>query len=515
MLRSLDRRGVALLRGLTLLFSVLFVLLFLWVAWRRLRYPFELDRMESGMLTSVWRLRQGYALYPAPSLEWAPFLYAPLFFYVAAAVTKVVGIGYAATRLVSILATLGSFGLIFALTFHETRRRGPALFAVGVFASLYPFVLAWYDVGRVDSLALFFFLAALLATRRGYPLGAALLWWLAFLTKQTFLPLGLAVFLINWEQPRRMLTGMGAYLALVIGSVVWLQRVTHGWFAYYAFGTTGVIKWSMHTAVMFPFADLLYPLPVACALITVAALFTGLRWRGRDGSYFALVSLLLAGAIGYVRAHVGANLNAIIPLYAWMAVLAGAALGRLLVRLENVAGFSAGARAAAPAVLWLLAFTQLAMHLYRPAEIPTGNLAARMEFLQALRNTPGDVWVVDHSYDAILAGKPLHADMDALDAVLGRKYQPTLAEFRRRTGSGELTAVVLDRKPDAYEPQGLFTAGPFADVYRLKAMSPGSGNTDEQDQPQQTLLPCSPAIAANSLTDLRRGFVDRSRCAER
>src|SRR5579875_3369419 len=407
MLRSFDRRLPGLLRGLTVSFSVLYILLFVLVAHRRLHYPFEVDRMESGMLTSVWRLRHGYSLYSPPSLTWAPFLYAPLFFYVSAAVTKLIGINYAALRLVSLVATLGSFALIFALVRTETRRHRwqPALFAVGLFAALYPFVLAWYDVGRVDSLSLFFFLAALLATRRTHPTLAAVLWLLAFLTKQTFLPLGFAVFLIDWQRPRRMLTGMITYAVLVAASIAWLQHTSAGWFRYYAFGTGGVIKWSFHSAVMFPFEDLLAPLPVACILIAAAALFTNLRWRDRDGTYFAVVTVLLLGAIGFVRAHVGANLNAIIPLYAWLAVLSGIALDRLL---EQPSGRSEDPKApsttsaphlasALPGVLWLLAFVQLASHLYRPAEVQTGNLAARSAFLNALRATPGDVWVVDHS----------------------------------------------------------------------------------------------------------------------
>ncbi len=499
------------LRGLTVTLSALFLLLFIRVAWHRLHYPFEVDRMESGMLTSVWRLRHGYALYSPPSLTWAPFLYAPLFFYVSAAVTRLVGINYAALRLVSIIATLGSFGLIFALVYTEAQRRwAPAVFSVGLFAALYPFVLAWYDVGRVDSLSLFFFLAALLATRHTHPLIAAPLWLLAFLTKQTFLPLGLAIFLIDWQRPRRMLTGMIAYSLLVVVSVAWLQHTTAGWFRYYAFGTGGVIKWSFHSAVMFPFADVLAPLPIACALIASAALVTGLSWRERNATYYAVVTILLFAAIGYVRAHVGANLNAVIPLYAWLAVLAGIALDRLLERVHSATGPLR--EAALPASLWLLALLQLASHLYRPAEVQTGNLAARMLFLNALRETPGDVWVVDHSYDAILAGKPLHADMDALDAVLGRRYQPALDELRDLTGKGRLSAVVLDRVPDAYEPQGVFTQPPFGSIYRLRAITPGGGASGDIDQPMFTLLPCTPAVVRNSLTDLHSGFTDRSAC---
>lgn len=513
MLRSPDRRLEGLLRGLSSAFSLLFILLFLFVAHKRLHFPFEVDRMESGMLTSVWRLRHGYALYSPPSLEWAPFLYAPLFFYVSAAFTKLMGMQYAALRMVSILSTMGSFALIFALVATETRRRwAPALFAAGAFASLYPFVLAWYDVGRVDSLSLVFFLAALLATRKRQLVLAALLWWLAFLTKQTFLPLGFAVFLVEWQRPRRMITGMAVYLALVFGSILWLQHVTDGWFRYYAFGTTGVIKWSYRTAIMFPFADLLGPLPVACGLIAAAVCFTGLRWRERDGSYFAIVTVLLTGAIWFVRAHVGANLNAIIPLYAWIAVLAGVALDRLLQISGDASALPNGAASLLPCFLWLLACAQLAGHLYRPAEIHTGDLEARNAFVDAVRRTPGDVWVVDHSYDAILAGKPLHADMDALDAVLGRHYQPALAQFHDAITGHKLTAVVLDRIPEAYEPEGIFTKPPFGTKYRLRVWAPGAGAGGDQDQPILTLLPCDTPDTLGGLNDLKSSFVDRSRC---
>ena len=494
------------MRGAVLFLSALFGLLFLFVALHRLRYPFELDRMESGMVTSVWRLRHGSPLYSAPSMTWAPFLYAPLFFWVSAALTHVVGVGYPALRLVSIASTLGSFGLIFTLVWTETRRFAPALFAAGLFASLYVYVVAWYDIGRVDSLATCLFLAALLATRRTHPLLAAVLWLLAFLAKQTLLPLGLLLFLVEWRRPARMLTGMVAYLALAGTTVTWLNHASHGWFRYYAFGTPGVLGWSMHTALMFPFADLCGPLPVAVGLILAAALTTRFAWRTREGTYLLVVTTVVTAAIWYVRAHVGANTNALIPLYAWIAVLAGIALDRLL-RWTAAQSSSAAQRSGIATLLWLLAATQLAAHLYRPAEVPTGDRAARERFLAALRATPGDVWVTDHPYDALLAGKPLHADMDALDAVLGRNEPHTRAEFVHLMQEARFSAVVLDRAPAAYKPEGLFTAPPFTEVYRARAAVSGAG---EPDQPSILLFQC--AVPLDALGAVAQPTADRSGC---
>ena len=498
------------LRWVSSVLSALFVLLFLYIALRRMRYPYELDRMESGMLTSVWRIRHGFPLYSAPSLDWAPFLYAPLFFYVSAGVSKLVGISFGTLRLVSTLATVGSFGLIFLLVWTETKRFAAAALAVGLFASIYPIVVAWFDVGRVDSLSTFFFLAALYATRRLNPCFAALLWLFAFLTKQTFLPLGLAVFLIDWQRPRRMLLGMFTFLLTAGASVFWLNHVSHGWFSFYAFGTPGVLGWSSRTALMFPFNDLLEPWPIAAALIVIAAGWTGLRWRERDGSYLLIVSALLTGAVWFVRAHAGANLNALIPLYAWMTVLVGIAMDRLLRLVSGQATLSHHA-ARLSALLWLLAVLQLAAHLYRPAEVPRGNAAARQRFLTALKATPGDVWVVDHSYDNILVGKPVHADMDALDAVLGRGYQPALKQFAQSVGGGHFAAVVLDRAPEAYKPDGLFTLPPFSQRYGVRSVAPGYG---DPDQPSFVFTPCNTEIGpANGLTNQATGFVDRSSCS--
>ena len=72
------------LRGLIILLSGFFLVLFLYTALRRMRYPFELEWIESGILMSVRHIVQGRGLYVAPSLDFVPFLYAPLYLYVAA-----------------------------------------------------------------------------------------------------------------------------------------------------------------------------------------------------------------------------------------------------------------------------------------------------------------------------------------------------------------------------------------------------------------------------------------------
>jgi hypothetical protein len=501
------------LRLTALGFSLFFILFFLFIALHRLYYPFEADRVESGMMTTVWRLRHGYPLYAAPSLEWAPYLYAPLFFYLSAALSKVMGLSYAPLRMVSILSTLGSFGVIFLMVWKETRRVAAAVVAVGLFASLYVFVLGWFDVGRVDSLSVFLFLLAVLATRRSHPLLAAAMWLLAFHGKQTFLPLGLAIFLVEWQRPRRMLMGMAAFAAMTWASVAWLNHLTQHWYSFYVLGTSASLGWAPREAAMFLPHDLFEPLPVAVILTLMAVFLAPMRLREQDGSFFAIVTLLLGGAVWFVRAHAGANINATLPLYAWMAILTGVAVHRLLDRWEKSGAAFTRMPVSAPVLLWMALTVQLMAHLSRPGQVlpMEGSVAARQKFIEDLRATPGDVWVVNHSYDGLIAGKPMHAEMDALDAVLGRGYQPAVQEFHRRIAGQDFTAVVLDRAPESYAPPGLFTTPPFSNTYALRAAI-GSA---QPDQPSLILLPCAAVSASQPQPGLLRldaGFVDRSQC---
>jgi hypothetical protein len=221
---------------------------------------------------------------------------------------------------------------------------------------------------------------------------------------------------------------------------------------------------------------------------------------------------VVGGAIWFVRAHNGANINATIPLYAWIAILMGVAVHRLLERWE-----AGDAQGAGPALLWMALAVQLFGHAYRPGQIlPTaGQLAAREWFIASLKATPGDVWMVNHSYDGLLAGKPMHPDMDAFDAIMGRHSGPAVEEFNGLMKEQHFSAGVLDRAPEGYKPDGLFTAPPFGGVYDLRTAAAGTEGGAQADQPQLVMLPCAAAAATApqpGLLNVSGGFVDRTKC---
>lgn len=498
------------LRRTACLLSLAFLLLFLLVALRRLHYPFELDRMESGMMTSVWRLAHGRPLYSPPSMEWVPFLYAPIFFHLSAALAHLTGLGYGTLRIISILSTLGTCATIYALVFRETRQHAAALVSVGLFACLYDFCLGWYDIGRVDSLSVFLFLLALFATRWANPLVAALVWLLAFHTKQTFLPFGLLAFVPFWRTPRRMLTGIGTFAVLAWISVHLLNRATGGWYTQYAFGTTRELAFVPRAALLFFPLDIVQPLPIVVALLLFAYLVDPPSLRSSKFTFYAFITALLLGAVAFVRGHVGANINAVMPAYAWLAVLAGLAVHRILSWLSGTsAALSTRHISLASAAVWLALSAQIFAHLYQPARwIPRPPaLAYRNALIDAVRATPGDVWLVNHSWDGILAGKPVHPEMDALDAVLGRPYPPSVAEYNSLIANRHFAAIITDRGAETYSPEGVFTSPAFQAAYGLRASAPGSDQPGVIDQPQLSYLPCT-VLGKSSVPLLPSGTVE-------
>jgi 4-amino-4-deoxy-L-arabinose transferase-like glycosyltransferase len=479
-----------LLRGLIVLLSGFFLLLFLYTALRRIRYPFELEWVESGMLNSVRRITQGQKLYVAPSIDFVPFLYAPLFFYVAAAFTKFTGVSYVAMRLVSALATLGCCVLIYAFVFTETRRRLAAIAGAGLFLACYPLVEGFYDIGRTDSLFVFFMLLALFFSRRGHPVLAALAWVLCFQTKQTLLPVAIVLLCVDWQRPRRILMGLGTFVLALSGSIAWMNHATHGWYSLYLFHVAGTFPRIWREALLFFPNDVLAPMGVAFLLGLAAWALTGVRLRSPVASFYAIVTVVLYGAIEYVSLRAGA-MGAFMPVYAWTAILFGVALHRLLAHLEQ----SDGPRAAVAATVVLAAAaTQLAMFLYNPGRFipPPAVLQARQRFIDQVRAIPGDVYIVDHNYDAVMAGKQPHAEEQSVGTAMdmpGKAFAANMrTEFDNALRSHRYSAVIVDGSllSDPYH---------FHDAYPYALSAEGEEGRYLTSQPSWILLPCETAAA--------------------
>jgi hypothetical protein len=488
----------ALLRWLRLAIgalSVLLLLLFLYAAVRRMLYPFDVEWIESNVLLTVIRLAHGQPVYVPPTAGFVPFLYAPLYFYVCAWLSKLTGFspqhGYLVTRLVSTLATLGSTAIIAVFVQGETRRRLASLAAAALWIGCYAVLGSFYDIGRVDALFIFLLLSALLAQRRGYPELAAVLWVLTFQTKQTVLPLGFFILLAEWPRPRRLFTSLAVYLSLAAASVLWMDHHTAGWYATYIFRVAGGLALLPRQFVLYVPEMTLHPVAIAWVVIVAALLAAPPAWRSRRTIFYAFVSFALIGGCWFVVSHAGASMNAIMPVYAWTAILFGVSLARLLD--VTATPDRTPTRETLQAILLAAVALQLLSLVYNPGRfIPSAAARAAGEaYIATLHALPGDVLLTNHDYDALLAGKTPHADTEAYGALLDAKLHGISEPLRQALAAPVLahryTAIVVDT------PNPRTSAPAMVHEYPLAISISNALPRYLTSQPAWFLLPCDRA----------------------
>lgn len=496
--------------------TVVMVLLFLFTALRRLRYPFSFDQIEGGLVTTVWRVSHGLPIYSKPSLDFVPYLYAPVYPGLCAWVSRFTGDGYVSLRLVSILATLATMAVICLFVRRETGLTWAGLVSAGVYAACYRPLQGWMDYGRVDSLFLFLLILGIYCARFAPTWVTALVWLVAFQTKQTALPVILLVLAAGWRRPRRMLTGMALTLVLIATSVWWMNHATAGWYGHYLFGSSGSLPFIPRQFLLFVPVDILLPLGLAVLVIAAALLFTPQPARSDERTFYTFTSFILFASIWYLRSHHGSAVNTLMPLYAWLSVLSGIALGRLYRHLTS-AQLEAPVRDGLLALLFAAIAFQIIGPFYQTGLFVPGAevRAARAAFEQQLAAIPGDVYVLNHSYDALLAGKQPHAVIDAFGIITDARPSPLrsqyIADFHAAVDSHRFSAFVLDGSPAMYSPgPNSWMPADFEQQYPLRLLAAGSFTRPTPDEPVEMwlYLPCSaltpalqPALALTPAVD--------------
>jgi hypothetical protein len=451
MLARLRASAFRALRPAVLLMAMVAVSVYLTLGVIHLRYPYEIEWMEGGLLDEILRVASGQKIYVRPTLDFVPYLYAPLYFYVSAAFTKLVGPGFLAPRLVSYLSSIGAIALIAGFVHKETRGdRFAAALAGGLFAATYCQSAAFFDIARVDSLFLVLTLASLYLLRfhpapRARAL-AALLFTLAFLTKQSasliFVPVALHVALVD---RRRAFVFVGGGLALMIGSVLLLDWIHEGWFWYFVFWLPRQHPLVSRMAYDFWLVDLLAPLGLA-AIVGLFYLLVG----ADDAEARRFHALTTAGmlAVSWTgRLHAGGYPNVIMPGFAALAILFG--LG-VHAALGLAARAPAEKQRGAQLLVLLGAALQFAALAYDPRRfVPSpGDRLAGDALVATLRETEGEVFVPAHGYLSRLAGKRPCAQEMAMEDILGigggKPGAALLAELRKALREKRFALIVPD-----------------------------------------------------------------------
>lgn len=425
--------------------SLVAIVTFLVLALQRVRYPYELEWLESGTLEHVRRLVGGGSLYTPPSIDFTQFPYPPVAFAVPALLAWITEPDFWVLRAVSIAATVGTLALLYSSVRHETGDRIAGILAAGVYAASYRVAGAWFDVGKPDSLFLFLALAAVYILRHSngvrYDVLAGVVMATAIFAKQTavFVAVPLVLFLLI-TRPRRGITFGASVLALVATTSGIMHVVTDGWHTFFV--------WQLllqHDTVDgairdFVAEDMSHYWPVAI-IVSVGA---RQLWRREDrwviGYYVAVVCGMVAGAFT-ARLHVGGYDNVLMPACLGLALIVGLVVG-YLQRQQSHAAVLGGVA--------MLCIVQLAMLRYDAgAQLPSAaDEAAGDQFVAWVRSVPGDVLIASHPTYAVQAGKSSHASKGGTDDVLrgddasaGRTLEGTIADA---VTSGRFAAIILD-----------------------------------------------------------------------
>jgi hypothetical protein len=397
--------------------------------------------MEGAIVDQVSHLAAGHRLYVAPSIHFIPFQYPPLYFYLGALVSRIMGGGFLPLRLVSFLSSLGCFAVIFALVRRESGSARAACLAVGLFAACFRAAGSWYDLARVDSLYMVLALAGIYLVRfhtswRGV-IAAALLLVLSFLTKQSgvliALPLLAWLIAVSWQEGLLALAVFGASA----GAVTWiLDAIHHGWYVHYVFQMPARMQRLDSVSVDFWQQDILGPLAIAAAVSLgwLIALVSRAPAAARSW-FYPLLGLGMIGSAWLSMLHAGAYANNLIPAYAVISVLFGLAMAETKTR----------------SYLPALCLVQLLVLFSDPRQqLPTSSSRdAWHQLVNLIAATPGDVLVPQHGYLSTLGGKRPFAHTMAVYDVM-RAGSPADAarlteQFHQAFIGRQFGAVIVDK----------------------------------------------------------------------
>ncbi len=411
----------------------------------RIPFPGALAWLESNSYYQMLRVLAGHDLYVEPSLEYVPFLYPPLYFYVSALLACITGPGFFPLRLVSYLASLGSMALIGYIVSRESHRRSAGLWAAGLFAATYSMSATYFDMGRVDSLFLFLFLGAL-ATVRFVPgikgcLLAGLLLAGAALTKQTglilSLPLLLYVFLFRSRPQALCFTGVFILLTSLLN--LGLNTASGGWYFFYTFTLPGQHQILWGRMGSFWLQQILAPLGIITCMAVSTFFLNPFKKSRKIILLYAptLMAMLATTCMHWMK--IAAYKNVLIPAHAALAIGAGLAL------------------AAAPTnwirrLFLVAACIQFALLYYNPLQIlPTADNADTVRSaVAAIKNIEGEVLAPANGYLPVMAGKKHSAHISCINDILfaepGPIHDRLAIEFRDAIRNKQFTAILLDRK---------------------------------------------------------------------
>lgn len=436
-------------------FCFAFIAVDLFVIFSRMFYPYQLEWMEGVALVQVNRLLSGKALYVPPSIDFVPLIYPPLYFYVSAGVAKIIGLGFGALRLVSLLSSVMCAAIAYLAVKEKTNSKFAACLSAGCFAATFMLTGQWFDIARTDMLAAALSMLGIYLAREQRDSGhskillSGLIFALAFLTKQSALGIGLAAIvyylIFNWRRAIWLTVSFAVSFVILYG-IFWLSSA--GWVNYYLFTIPAAHAFDFSagriiSVVISQFGSI--PIILIAGLLPIIVsprkLFNDSPYR----YYIVMAGALIAtGVIGRLNAYSGPNV--------YVSSFLGVAL---LIGLE--AGWLTELKIHPALILleWVLLSAQFGFLIpayFQTKTIPTKeDHAAGDAFIAKIKQYSGDVLLLDNNYLALYADKTPYFNEMPMSEISGQgnlysmpqwtKLQPQINSLLH---SPSTSAIIVD-----------------------------------------------------------------------
>ena len=449
-----------------------------WVVSQRLVYPFALEWMEGGMLQHADRIRQGLPLYGAPSPDFTPFPYPPLFPWLASLLPGD-SWSFVGPRLLALSGYVGVAGCLWWIA----RKMGiGALWAgmgVAVWAGGFAFGGGWFDVARADGWALFLHLAGVCCLwgegGRKRAVAAGVLFLLSGLAKQIGWPMGvLCTLAYTWQGKPGLVQLWGTMVFGTFALFMLLPSLFGDWAYFYIFEVLAGHPTHLSVAALGPVIGKVG----LGSILAVWVLYNVFRGPDKDhGQAPMLLALWLGWAVVFLMGavHAGAYDNVYLPILlasAFGVMLAGGIVARLRDPWKPLSVAVLG-----------LCVVQMGLLTYDPRGwIPTEEYTARCRSIEnVIAQGEGEMFAPGHGYllerQGVAGGFHWMAlfDLSASgDGALGRSL---VEAVERRFQQGLYKAAIADRLTGpggSAMDMGSWVGGFFTGMHALRA-----GSVDE------------------------------------
>lgn len=452
-------------KWLAITLGIAFIAVVLTLSIMRLMYPYEIEWMEGAMLDHVVRILDGKPIYSAPTIDFIPWLYPPLYYYAVALVAKIVGLGFFAGRIVSFISTLITAVLMGWMVQRITKNRLFSFLTIALYFATYHATGYYFDIVRNDAfftaiVVVLAFLPMLLSGKIG-AIATALLFVFAFLTRQQAVFFLLPLVVWFWLRDKKLgISFTITAIALTLIAHFAIYAATHGWSTFYMFTIPSAKRTDFSIIRMFdafpnfalgPFAASTVALVLLPLLKKEGASIVG-DARGWSRIFSSDTGLLIMMALAALAAgamslgNEGGDRNVMMPFAAFVLPLLPIALNEIK-----------HAKPAFARYVYLAFLFQFVALYFNPLSGKMVIASAKQraggdEFMRKLRAMPGEVYIPYHGYITRQAGKPSHAQLLATIDVL-RVHDTTSARLQADLNSAfarhRFSAVIMEES-DAF-----------------------------------------------------------------